>query len=146
MSILASLHRAIPFCYCKMKLVPFIVRFCLMSFFFTHCISFFHFSKSDEVADSSGSKIARIDQSTIVEINKKPVPLDSINKGINSVSITTTSPTLDYRTGCENMVVNKTVKAKVVKLNRKTLALNLDKSFLKDELRSSCNSGEKVIT
>lgn len=109
-----------------------------MTYIFSLC------RKSTEVGDVTVSKKARTDHSNIIKINKRPASLETINKGINSVSINATSPSLDSRTGHKDNAVNKTAKPKVVKLNRKTLGLNLSKSVLKDELTSSLNGGKKV--
>jgi len=101
--------------------------------------------KSEDTAGGTDSKIARKEHSNIIKINKKPASLESIHRGINSVSINATLPILESKTGHENNSVNKTAKPKVVKLNRKTLGLNLNKSVeeqtLKQELQLSLNGG-----
>ena len=53
------------------------------------------------------------------------------------------------RTSHEHDTVNKEIKPRVVKLNRTTLGLNVDKSveksLLKDESRSSLNGGIQKV-
>lgn len=94
-------------------------------------------------------KIARTDHSNSIKINKKATCLDSVSKGINSVSINATSLTTDTRTSHEGCTVNKVIKPKVVKLNRKTLGLHVDKSvehsLVKDEPSSSFNGGVQKV-
>ena len=94
-------------------------------------------------------KIARTEHKNSININKTPFYLDSINKGVNSVSISATSPTTNTRTSHECSTVNKAIKPKVVKLNRATLGLNVDKSFehsaLKDDSTSSLNGGTRKV-
>ena len=116
------------------------------NYIFHDCALLFPCRKSEDTAGGTDSKIARKEHSNIIKINKKPASLESINRGINS-----TLPTLESKTGHENNSVNKTAKPKVVKLNRKTLGLNLNKSVeeqtLKQELQLSLNGGtQKVIT
>ena len=109
----------------------------------------FPFRKSEEIVTTTPIKIARTEHKNSININKPPVYLDSINKGINSVSIHATSPTTNTRTSHEHNTVNKAVKPKVVKLNRTTLGLNVDKSVehavLKDDSRSSLNGGTQKV-
>ena len=66
---------------------------------------------------------------------------------MNSVSIHTASPTVNTRT---DHVANKAIKPKVVKLNRKTLGLHVDKSVehlqAKDESSSSSNGRTQKVT
>ena len=99
--------------------------------------------------DGTVSKIART-ECNIIKINKRPATsLESI-KGINSVSINSTSPTLDSAPGHRNSSLNNASKPKVVKLNRKTLGLNLNKSLepaiAKVDINSTLNGGaQKVI-
>ena len=108
------------------------------------------FRKSEETVDGTVSKIART-ECNIIKINKRPATsLESINKGINSVSINSTSPTLDSAPGHRNSSLNNASKPKVVKLNRKTLGLNLNKSLepaiAKVDINSTLNGGaQKVI-
>ncbi|XP_078373155.1 uncharacterized protein LOC144656789 isoform X2 [Oculina patagonica] len=102
--------------------------------------------KSDEIVTTTPIKITRTEHSNSIKINRGTPCLDSLNKGINSVSINATSPTtVDTRTSHEGSTVNKLIKPKVVKLNRKTLGLHVDKSVehspLKDESSSSLNGG-----
>jgi len=110
---------------------------------------YFSFRKSEEIVTTTPIKIARTEHKTSINFNKTPTYLDSINKGINSVSINATSPTTNTRTSDENNTVNKAIKPKVVKLNRTTLGLNVDKSFehsiMKDESRSSLNCGTQKV-
>ena len=99
--------------------------------------------------DGTVSKIART-ECNVIKINKRPATsLESINKGINSVSINSTS-TLDSTPGHRNSSLNNASKPKVVKLNRKTLGLNLNKSLepamAKVDINSTLNGGaQKVI-
>jgi len=101
--------------------------------------------KSDEIVTTTPIKIARTEHKNSININKNPAYIDSINKGINSVAINATSPTTNTGTSHERNTLNKAVKPKVVKLNRTTLGLHVDKSFehslLKDESKSSLNGG-----
>lgn len=100
--------------------------------------------------DGTVSKIART-ECNIIKINKRPATsLESINKEINSVSINSTSPTKDSAPGHRNSLLNNASKPKVVKLNRKTLGLNLNKSLepaiAKVDINSTLNGGaQKVI-
>lgn len=110
---------------------------------------FFPTRKSEGIVTSSTPiKIARTEHNSI-KINKNTTCLDSVSKGISSVSIGATSPTTDTRTNHEGNKVNKVIKPKVVKLNRKTLGLNVDRSFeqsiLKDESSSSLNGGMQKV-
>lgn len=109
----------------------------------------FPFRKSEEIVATTPIKIARTEHKNSININKTPAYLDSINKGVNSVSINATSPTTNTRTSHERNTVNKAIKPKVVKLNRTTLGLNVDKSFehsvLKDDSRSSLNGGAQKV-
>lgn len=107
--------------------------------------------KSEEIITTRPVKIARTEHSNSIKIDKKPAYLDSINKGTNSVSINATSPTMDTRTSHEGNTVNKAIKPKVVKLNRSTLGLHVDRSvehsLLKDdESSSSLNGGTQKVT
>ena len=103
----------------------------------------FPFRKSEEIVTTTPIKIARTEHKNSINY------LDSINKGINSVSIDATSPTANTRTSWEHNTVNKAIKPKVVKLNRATLGLNVDKSIehpvLKDDSRSSLNGGTQKV-
>lgn len=105
--------------------------------------------KSEEIVTTTPIKIARTEHKNSININKNPAYLDSINKGINSASIDATSPSTNTRTSHEGNTVNKAIKPKVVKLNRRTLGLNVDKSFehslLKDGSRSSLNGGTQKV-
>ena len=105
--------------------------------------------KSEEIVTTTPIKIARTEHKNSININKNPAYLDSINKGINSVTIDATSPSTNTRTSHEGNTVNKAIKPKVVKLNRRTLGLNVDKSFehslLKDDSRSSLNGGTQKV-
>ena len=99
--------------------------------------------------DGTVSKIART-ECNIIKINKRPATsLESINKGINSVSINSTSPTLDSTPGHRNSSLNNASKPKVVKLNRKTLRLNLNKSLepatAKVDINSTLNGGAQEV-
>lgn len=100
--------------------------------------------------DGTVSKIART-ECNIIKINKRPATsLESISKEINSVSINSTSPTKDSAPGHRNSLLNNASKPKVVKLNRKTLGLNLNKSLepaiAKVDINSTLNGGaQKVI-
>ena len=100
--------------------------------------------------DGTLSKIART-ECNIIKINKRPTTsLESINTGVNSVSINSTSPTLDSAPRHRNSSLNNASKPKVVKLNRKTLGLNLNKSLepaiTKVDINSTLNGGaQKVI-
>lgn len=109
----------------------------------------FPFRKSEEIVATTPIKIARTEYKNSININKTPAYLDSINKGVNSVSINATSPTTNTRTSHERNTVNKAIKPKVIKLNRTTLGLNVDKSFehsvLKDDSRSSLNGGAQKV-
>ena len=69
---------------------------------------------------------------------------------MNSVSIHTTSPTMDYISDHGGKAQNTSIKPKVVKLNRKTLGLHVDTSFenlqSKDESNSSLNGKLQKVT
>lgn len=67
---------------------------------------------------------------------------------MNSVSIHTTSPTMDYISDHGGKAQNKSIKPKVVKLNRKTLGLHVDTSFenLQDESNASLNGKLQKVT
>jgi len=110
---------------------------------------FFSFRKSDEIVTTTPIKIARTEHKNSININKNPAYIDSTNKGINSVAINATSPTTNTGTSHERNTLNKAVKPKVVKLNRTTLGLHVDKSFehslLKDESKSSLNGGTEKV-
>lgn len=110
--------------------------------------TFFPTRKSEGIVTATPIKIARTEHNSI-KINKKSTCLDSISKGINSVSIDATSPTTDTRTNHEGNKVNKVIKPKVVKLNRKTLGLNVDRSVehsvLRDETSLSLNGGMQKV-
>lgn len=125
-------------------------KWCFCNFHFD-CFFKIFFRKSEETVDATVSKIART-ECNIIKINKRPATsLESINnKGINSVSINSTSPTLDSAPGHRNSSLNNASKPKVVKLNRKTLGLNLNKSLepaiAKVDINSTLNGGaQKVI-
>lgn len=99
--------------------------------------------------DGTVSKLART-ECNIIKINKRPATSpESINKGINSVSINSTSPTLDSASGHRNSSLNNASKPKVVKLNRKTLGLNLNKSLepamAKVDINSTLNGGAQKV-
>ncbi|XP_068698098.1 uncharacterized protein [Montipora foliosa] len=100
--------------------------------------------KSEETSDASNCKIARTVPSSSSKMSKKTLSLEFINKEIDSVSINSaSSPTQDSSSGHNHNVMSKITKAKVVKLNRKTLGLNLNTSVsqcaLKDKLASTLN-------
>lgn len=59
---------------------------------------------------------------------------------MNSVSLHTTSPTMDITSDHQGRAESKSIKPKVVKLNRKTLGLHVDKSFEHDQSKNESNS------
>ncbi|PFX34534.1 hypothetical protein AWC38_SpisGene522 [Stylophora pistillata] len=101
--------------------------------------------KSHEKLTTRPIKISRTEHSNSIKINRSPISFGSTSNGVNSVSIHTTSPTMDITSDHEGRAQNKSIKPKVVKLNRKTLGLHVDKSFehqqSKNESNSSFNGG-----
>ena len=82
---------------------------------------FFYFRRSSDSNGSFLSKMAKAEVGNITKINNALPILEVVNDGTSSVCIKSTSTATVDRT-CPD------VKPKVVKLNRGTLGLNLNKS------------------
>lgn len=79
-----------------------------------------------ESLDVPNGKIARIVPDSVIETNKNTPSVDSINTNTDTVAINcATSPIQSPRSHSNR---NTITKSKVVKLNRKTLGLNLNNS------------------
>ncbi|XP_074627308.1 uncharacterized protein LOC141885303 [Acropora palmata] len=96
--------------------------------------------KSVESLDVPNGKIARIVPEGVIKTNKNTPSVDSINTNTDTVAINcATSPIQSPRSHSNR---NTITKSKVVKLNRKTLGLNLNNS--QQETSSSIASSELI--